>query len=172
MQQLNNEYATPNQLPIVAAYNLVETQGGGCCIIGYHSAYARTGGTQTYAVGADTDPGEFSASGIRDIHAWSHEIGEWMDDPFVDNATAAWGHTGQVSGCQNNLEVGDPLTGIPYTVTLNGFTYHPQELGFNSWFLPDARHRHRRGVFIQRHFRDGPRSLQRLMGDLLASGRD
>jgi len=57
-----------------------------------------------------------------------------MDDPFIDNATPAWGHTGQVSGCQNNLEVGDPLTGIPYTVTLNGFTYHPQELGFNSWF--------------------------------------
>ncbi|MDQ2817066.1 MAG: hypothetical protein M3T49_02485 [Candidatus Eremiobacteraeota bacterium] len=133
VQQLNDKYATPSQLPIVAAYNLVETQGGGCCIIGYHSAYARTGGTQTYAVGAYTDPGEFSG-GLRDIHAWSHEIGEWMDDPFIDNATPAWGHTGQVSGCQNNLEVGDPLTGIPYTVTLKGFTYHPQELAFFSWF--------------------------------------
>ncbi|MDQ2817185.1 MAG: hypothetical protein M3T49_03100 [Candidatus Eremiobacteraeota bacterium] len=134
VQQLNNKYATPSQLPIVAAYNVVQTQGGGCCIIGYHSAYSRTGGTQTYAVGAYVDPGEFQSAGLRDIHAWSHEIGEWMDDPFIDDGTPAWGHVGQVSGCQNNLENGDPLTGTAYIDKLNGFTYHPQELVFFSWF--------------------------------------
>ena len=40
----------------------------------------------------------------------------------------------QVSGCQANLEVGDPLSGTTFNDTLNGFTYHPQELAFFSWF--------------------------------------
>ena len=38
------------------------------------------------------------------------------------------------AGCQANLEVGDPLTGTTYTDTVGGFTYHPQELAFSSWF--------------------------------------
>ncbi len=59
-----------------------------------------------------------------------------MNDPFGNNATPPWGHTGQVGGCQNNLEVGDPLTGTnaPPVVMPNGFTYHLQELAFFSWF--------------------------------------
>jgi hypothetical protein len=41
-----------------------------------------------------------------------------------------------VSGCQANLEVGDPLTGKSLQVTMpNGVTYHPQELAFFSWFF-------------------------------------
>jgi len=57
-------------------------------------------------------------------------------DPFGNNPTPAWGHTGQASGCQNNLEVGDPLSGtdIPPVKGANGFTYHLQELAFFSWF--------------------------------------
>jgi hypothetical protein len=128
-----NALAKTSQLPIVAAYNIVETSGG-CCIIGYHNAYTRTGGTQTYATGAYTDAGIFSP-GLQDIHAWTHEIGEWANDPFVNNGTPAWGHIGQVGGCQNNLEVGDPLTGTPFLVTFNGFLYHPQELAFFDWFF-------------------------------------
>jgi hypothetical protein len=67
----------------------------------------------------------------------SHEIGEWMDDPIGNNSTPLWGHTGQVSGCQNNLEVGDPLSGtdFPQLLATNGVTYHPQELAFFSWFF-------------------------------------
>jgi len=55
----------------------------------------------------------------------------------VINGTPAWGHVGQVAGCQNNLEVGDPLTGTeaPRIVMPNGFTYHLQELAFFSWLF-------------------------------------
>jgi len=128
-----NTYATTTQLPIMLAYNVVQTSGG-CCIIGFHGAYGRGSGTQVYATGSYTDPGEFGA--IQDIYAWTHEIGETFNDPFVNNATPAWGHVGQVSGCQNNLEVGDPLTGTPaVTVPLHGFTYHGQELAFFDWFF-------------------------------------
>jgi hypothetical protein len=73
--------------------------------------------------------------GTEDISASSHEIGEWMNDPLGNNATPAWGHIGQVGGCQNNFEVGDPLSGTLFpSVALSGFTYHMQELAFFSWF--------------------------------------
>jgi hypothetical protein len=135
LQTLTNQYATTNQLPIIAAYNVVLGYGlSNCCIIGYHSAYPRTGGTQVYATGAYTDAGIFSG-GLADIHAWTHELGEAFNDPFVNNGTPAWGHVGQVSGCQNNLEVGDPLTGTPFIVNFHGFTYHPQEMAYFDWFF-------------------------------------
>ena len=49
---------------------------------------------------------------------------------------ALWGGIGQVTGCQNNWEVGDPLTGTNFPPILmpNGVTYHPQETVFWSWF--------------------------------------
>jgi hypothetical protein len=61
-------------------------------------------------------------------------VGEWQNDPNTVNPTPAWGHIGQVSGCQSNFEVGDPLSGTTFTDTVGGFTYHPQELAFFSWF--------------------------------------
>jgi hypothetical protein len=128
-----NKFAKTNQLPIMLAYNVVQTSGG-CCIIGFHGAYGRNGGTQVYATGSYTDPNEFGA--IEDIYAWTHEIGEAFNDPFINNGTPAWGHVGQVTGCQNNLEVGDPLTGTKaVTSVLNGFTYHGQELAYFDWFF-------------------------------------
>lgn len=142
IRSIAGQYATPTQLPIILSYNVFQTQSGQCCILGYHSAYGVSGGTQTYSVGAYNDAGIFSAP-IEDIHAWTHEIGEWANDPFVqafnrDNSTPSWGHVGQVSTCQSNLEVGDPLTGTPFLVSYNGFTYHPQELAFFSWFYRTA----------------------------------
>lgn len=118
-------------LPIFLGYNTFLTFNGGCCILGYHSA---TSANHTYLYAAYSDPNIFSAP-IEDIHALSHEVGEWMDDPFINNIVPAWGHVGQVSGCQNNLEVGDPVTGIAFTVTMpNGIIYHPEDLVFKSWF--------------------------------------
>ena len=46
----------------------------------------------------------------------------------------AVGHVGQVTGCQNNLEVGDPLTGKTINRAVGGFTYHLQELANFAWF--------------------------------------
>lgn len=141
LQKIIAKYATPNQLPIILTYNVVETSGG-CCIIGYHNAIPVAAGTQTYAVGSYVAPGVFT--NLQDTTVWSHEMGEWMDDPFVqanvtgggaDDLTPAWGDTGQVGGCQNNLEVGDPLTGVAqYGLTNGGFTYHFQDLAFHDWF--------------------------------------
>jgi len=134
---LATSHAKVNQVPLVLTYNVVQTSQGQCCIIGYHSDFGRGSGTQVYSVGAYTDQ-LFTVPGIQDIHAWTHEIGELFNDPFVgsslQNQTPLWGHVGQVSGCQGNLEVGDPLTGTAFPLTVNGFHYHPQELTFFDWF--------------------------------------
>ncbi len=132
-----NAYSSPTEVPMMLTYNVFQTVGGGCCVIGFHQAYSRPTGTQTLAIGAYNDPGIFNVP-IEDIHAWNHEIGELFNDPFVSNFVPAWGHVGQVGGCQDNLEVGDPLTGTPFIVVRNGFTYHPQELAFYDWFYRTA----------------------------------
>ena len=73
--------------------------------------------------------------GGGDVSVLSHEVAEWLDDPYLDNATPAWGHIGQVSGCQGNLEVGDPLSGTTMPVAMPTGVFHPQEQAFTSWFF-------------------------------------
>jgi hypothetical protein len=116
----------PSVLPIFITYDIYLTSGG-CCIGGYHNADGAQPGGQTYAHATYEDsPGSFS----QDVSALSHEIGEWMDDPFVDNRV----------NCRDNsiMEDGDPLEGesnyggFPYT--LNGFTYNLQSLVFIGYF--------------------------------------
>jgi hypothetical protein len=116
----------PGVLPIFVTYNIFLTQGG-CCIGGYHSATAAQPSGQTYAYATYVDEkGSFS----QDVSAFSHEIGEWMDDPFVDNAV----------NCSDNsiMENGDPLENNPnygdYAYSLNGFTYNLQDLVFIGYF--------------------------------------
>jgi len=130
----------PNTFPMFMLYNSGMSIGNpfnlnNCCAGGYHGVNATSPVTfQTYA------PFDFQTNGIflnaDDTVIISHEAAEWMNDPYDVNPTPAWGHTGQVGGCQNNLEVGDPLTGTNASpmVGKNGFTYHLQELAFYSWF--------------------------------------
>ena len=113
---------TPNQFPIFLLYNTYLTQGGGCCIGGYHSSEGSVSNPQSYAEAAYVDhPGAFS----QDVSALSHEIGEWADDPLTVN------YNGNNTPC-GILENGDPLEGNAnyggYPYTLHGFTYNLQDL--------------------------------------------
>jgi hypothetical protein len=127
--------------PFFLFKNVVFTSGG-CCIIGYHSAFNSGGNAQTYGNGDYVTDGEFGST--TDQAAISHEAGEWANDPFVNNPTPSWGHIGQVSGCQGNLEVGDPLSGTTFPIKGNTTvigsvpTYHMQELAFFGWFYDDS----------------------------------
>jgi hypothetical protein len=126
---------TPSTVPIFLLHNFVEYVGKttSCCVIGYHNAFSTTAGIQTYGLG-DYDNGAFFGSGVSDISALTHEVGEWQNDPYTNNPTPAWGNVGQVTGCQANLEVADPLSGTNFADTINGFKYHVQEQAFFSWF--------------------------------------
>jgi hypothetical protein len=125
-------------LPIFLVHNVAEYTGtnpNNCCVLGYHNAEGSGGAVQTYAVADYDNTGAFTAKNIRDVDILSHELAEWQNDPYTNNPTPAWGHTGQdPNSCQSNLEVGDPLTSTGYTHVENGFTYHIQELAFFSWF--------------------------------------
>lgn len=140
LQNVIRQYATVTQLPVIVTYNLgvsIASSGGyDCCVLGYHSSLEVPAGTQFYANATWVDPGNFPFP-TEDINDLNHELGEFVNDPWGTNGTPAWGDTGQVpdGDCQNNLEVGDPLTGSYYNVVLNGYTYHPQELTFFDWFF-------------------------------------
>jgi len=130
---LKSQGVGPSNFPIFLLHNFVEyiTTTSNCCVLGYHNAFSTTGG-QTYGLSMYDNSKAFAGS--FDVSALSHEVGEWQNDPSTVNPTPAWGHIGQVSGCQSNLEVGDPLSGTTFKVKLGGFTYHPQEMAFFSWF--------------------------------------
>lgn len=119
----------PNTLLLVLTYD-VEIVFPGGSLVGYHAAL---GNGQTYIVSSYIDPG-VGGQNIADISILSHELGEWMDDPLIHNIVPAWGHMGQINGCEQLLEVGDPLTFTTVPVFSQGFNYHVQDLGFISWF--------------------------------------
>lgn len=129
------------------------------CIPGYHSAVYDRGNLQTYAF-ADFDNAGLFSEKDGDVNTLSHEVGEWMDNPDVEgdwgkngatagNPTPKWGNgIGQVKKgfCQENLEVGDPLSQtstlypklLPWEITIQkpfAYTYHLQELAYFSWFF-------------------------------------
>jgi hypothetical protein len=139
--QLAKEGVNPKTFPMFMLYNSAMSFGdptnlGNCCAGGYHSINPANALTfQTYSP-FDFDTTGIFGTGSMDTGIASHEVAEWVNDPYVINPTPAWGNTGQVIGCQNNYEVGDPLTGseAPRIVMQNGYTYHLQELAFFSWF--------------------------------------
>ena len=104
---------------------------GTCCFV-YHNAVGSP--VQTYSPLVYDTTGLLTA--VFDVSVAAHEVGEWLDDPLGTNPTPEWGGIGQVTGCQNNWEVGDPLSGTNFPPILmpNGVTYHPQETAFWSWF--------------------------------------
>ena len=116
----------PGVLPLFISYDIYLTEGG-CCIGGYHSANGGQPTGQTYAYATYVDEaGQFS----QDVSAFSHELGEWMDDPFTNNHV----------NCNDNniMEVGDPLEGLqnygsfPYKD--KKFTYNLQSLVYMPYF--------------------------------------
>jgi hypothetical protein len=126
----------PTVIPLLLVHNVVWYVGNpaNCCILGYHGSYSNGGTFQTYS-NADYDDTNAFGPAIADIEVTTHELGELVNDPTGSNPVPAWGHIGQQPGCQNNLEVGDALTGTTVSVLMpNGFTYHPQELVFFDWF--------------------------------------
>lgn len=138
---LASKGVNPTNLVMFMLYNttMYGATPSNCCTGGYHGAYndVITGaGIQTYSP-FQWDSAGFFVAGVNaeDTAIMSHEVNEWQDDPFGNNAVPAWGHVGQTSGCQTNLEVGDPLTGTDVApVNLLGFNFHLQELAFFSWF--------------------------------------
>jgi hypothetical protein len=132
---------TGNELVIFVYYNTFFYEGfsSNCCVLGFHG---QSSNNIIYTAAAFNEPNEFSGAILEDVTVITHEIGEAINDPFVStnvNIVPAYGNIGQISGCQDNLEVGDPVTGLATTITMpNGFTYHPEDLVFHGWFTHET----------------------------------
>jgi hypothetical protein len=129
--------AAATTFPLFVTNNVVAYEDGDgtdCCVLGYHSDMTNAGNFQVYGIADYDNSGDFGST--TTTAGMSHEVAEAVNDPDTVNPTKPWGNVGQDAGgeCQNNLEVGDPLTGSVFTDTLNGFTYSLQELAFFSWF--------------------------------------
>jgi hypothetical protein len=170
--QINNleQSADATHLPIYLTDNVFLHIGpdiNNCCVIGYHGTRAAglgggNGGSngnavvQTFAWASYVRPGFYSrpAGGtdwaLQDIHALSHEIAEWADDPFVNNTVEPWlTPTAPQYGCTGVLETGDPVVGIGFAKGTNTFAqgpnpngtqsadgyYHPEDEALLPWFM-------------------------------------
>src|SRR5215472_1676423 len=141
---------TPSATPLVTR--------GPCCVLGFHTFFRDTSVTpQPRWVSAFTSwvsPGTFRNTDILDILPMSHEISESFNDPFINNLTPRWQFP-DGSGCQGNLETGDPVEvlahpAFPVTLELNEngnqggnsqggtFTFHPQTEALVQWFTQTA----------------------------------
>jgi hypothetical protein len=172
IQQLETS-ADPTHLPIYLTDNVFLHIGqdiNNCCVIGYHGTRAAGlgGGSanskgnaavQTFAWASYVRPGFYSRPNggtdwaLQDIHALSHEIAEWADDPFVNNWVEPWlTPTAPQYGCTNILETGDPVVAIGFamgtntyfqnenpnhTVSYDGY-FHPEDEAFLPWFMRTA----------------------------------
>ena len=82
--------------PVFLLYNAVLSDGGptnllNCGILGYHGT-GNNDPTATYSPMDFDATGLFGVSGL-DIATASHEVAEWMDDPFGNNPTRRPGYT-------------------------------------------------------------------------------
>jgi hypothetical protein len=157
VSQLNTlvqtEPITAQSIPIFITRNSVygDFKAGApldCCIGGFHTAFesnqtAKNIFVQTFAFATSLDPDiagfVFGDPNIfADINPLSHELGETLNDPFVNNRTPKYQLPGLPPGaCQRSLEVGDNIENLMpdyTTITLNGFNYHPQTLSLLQWF--------------------------------------
>jgi len=139
-----------NQLPIFLTDNVFLGTNGlvqNCCIIGYHASQGPPIATaKTWIYAAYAEPGTFSGSqvgvGIVDVEPLSHEVAEWLNDPFVGaslgiNYIPPAVLPGQGGSCIINFETGDPLESGPTTFTkvTNGTTYSLQDEVVLPWYL-------------------------------------
>jgi hypothetical protein len=175
LQNLNSSlrYTDPTHLPLYLTDNVLLYSGTNPLntgVIGFHGAGTVPGGTgsvhgngnqpvQTYAWASYLSPGVYARPNggsfwaLQDIHALSHEIAEWADDPFVNNAVQPWlTPTAPQYGCTDVLETGDPVVGIGFATGTNMFRqgpnpngtqsadgfYHPEDEVFLPWFMRTA----------------------------------
>jgi hypothetical protein len=171
--------ADPTHLPIYLTDNVLLHIGPSvtnCCVIGFHGTRAAGlgGGSnnsngnakvQTFAWASWVQPGLYSRPNggtdwaLQDIHALSHEISEWADDPFVNNTVEPWvTPTAPQYGCTGVLETGDPVVAIGFAMGTNTFEqganplpdkagnltfsadgyYHPEDEALLPWFMRTA----------------------------------
>lgn len=118
--------------------------------LGYHTAYTVPNGDegtriQTFIYTSWLDPALVPPI-FADVSTFNHELAEWANDPFTNNAVPQWNYpppSDPQASCAFNpfLEVGDPQGNGPtfedfpaIEVPVGRVTYHLQQLVLWQWF--------------------------------------
>jgi hypothetical protein len=141
--------AFAGQVPLFLTYNVMEyahLKPSNCCTTGYHQPYTISGIYSSYIWSVYLDAPAVNS----DVFYISHEVAEFMHDPFVNNTVKPWPQSFSFSlpwsppydfdKCQNNLEVGDPVedrlatpSEVQFVITNSTMTYHLQNVVTASW---------------------------------------
>jgi hypothetical protein len=152
----------PTTLPIFLTNNVVLYSGGNylqCCTLGGHGAGSPASNApislagkekiRTFVFAAYLTPNGLSRfppapnAGLSDIHALSHEVAEWIDNPFGINLVQPYRIPTAPGACSSDLETGDVLAGVWFPLPGNpdlaaGLVWHPQDEAFLNWFARDG----------------------------------
>jgi hypothetical protein len=137
-----------DELPIFVTQNVTAEA------LGFHNAFSivnpdATENLQTYIYSSWLDPSLVSSL-LADVSTLNHEVGEWLNDPFVNNVVPTWMYpppTDPRTVCSFNpfLEVGDPQGNGPtfddfptVPIVIDGVTYHLQDLVMLPWFADEV----------------------------------
>lgn len=167
-QLMGSLHIDATTVPIFLTHNVLLFGGHNnytnCCTLGYHGAAMPLGhgagqangkgnnAVQTFIYAAYTTPNTYTGfspttsptRGLSDIHALSHEVAEWLDDPFVDNGVQPWQTpTAPQYGCTGVLETGDPVVGVWFPLSGNpdadaNRLWHPEDEVNANWFTRDG----------------------------------
>lgn len=135
---LQLEPVRTNELPILISYDVFADQA-----LGFHDAIevqqGNRAGIQTYLWTSWLDVDAFGPL-FADATTMTHEVSEWMADPFINNVTPDWSIPESGGACNGILEVGDPIEFLAtqmYPITLHNHVYHTQNEVTVQWFSRD-----------------------------------
>jgi hypothetical protein len=134
-----------SQLPIFTTDNVFLGTNGllqNCCVFGFHDSQSGPiSSAKTWIYAGYIEPGTLGLP-LEDVLPLSHEVAEWLNDPFVGGFQGVnWIPPavlpGQGGACIPNFETGDPLEApsVAFTKVTNGTTYHLQDEVFLPWYL-------------------------------------
>lgn len=143
---------TPSQLPIVVWGRVNYGRANG-----YHASISLNGiDRQTY-IGTSYHSQATSAGALPDTYPLSHEVIEWLDDPFINNYTPGWNvpFISEKPQCDSRysrdlLETGDPVESLTEAIVPlygGGFTYHVTEGMFIDFYTRNRRSRSINGQY-------------------------
>ena len=132
----------PEEVPMLLSHNVFTVFA-----LGFHGAFEVTPkhgklAVQTFLWTSWLDESLFGPI-FADATTLTHEVSEWMADPFIDNIVPEYSipDSGNPPFCSNLLEVGDAIEFLPNQmapVTVHGKLYHTQVEATLQWFSRES----------------------------------
>ncbi len=148
-----------SQLPLLEGYYdpnavlmLVVKDVQGDDFLGFHFSFTPSGRTvpQTLIWTGYFTPNVLVPPNRADVYVMSHEIAEWINNPYLTNTLPGWKDPAGGVCFNNLLEVADPVEFLPrpsFEVPIKDRTYHVTDVAGISWFAHDVPSRELGGAY-------------------------